>query len=171
MILKAVKLKNIRTYNEEVIEFDTGSTLLAGDIGSGKSTILLSIEFGLFGLQKGEITGSDLLRHGSNNASVELYFDFDGRKVVVGRSLKREKKGITQETGFIEIDGKREIKSPNDLKAIVLQMIGYPQDYLTKNPIMFRYTVYTPQDDMKRILTSDDQERLNIIRNDEKLFA
>jgi exonuclease SbcC len=54
MIIKKIILDNIRSFEHEEIDFDVGSTLLAGDIGSGKTSILLAIEFGLFGLQPGK---------------------------------------------------------------------------------------------------------------------
>ena len=50
MILRKVRLKNIRSYKEATIELSEGTTLLAGDIGAGKSTILLAAEFALFGV-------------------------------------------------------------------------------------------------------------------------
>ena len=50
MILNSIMIENIRSYNEEVIDFPRGITLFEGDIGSGKSTILMGIEFALFGL-------------------------------------------------------------------------------------------------------------------------
>ncbi|MEM2914856.1 MAG: AAA family ATPase, partial [Candidatus Bathyarchaeia archaeon] len=50
MILKSLKLENIRSYTNQIIEFPLGTTLFEGDIGSGKSTILMAIEFALFGL-------------------------------------------------------------------------------------------------------------------------
>ena len=61
MILKKIKLNNIRSYENQEIEFLEGSTLLSGDIGSGKTSILLGIEFALFGLQPGQ-RGSALLK-------------------------------------------------------------------------------------------------------------
>ena len=65
MIIKKIKLENIRSYVNEEISLDTGSTLLAGDIGSGKSTILLALEFALFGIKRSTLEGSMLLRHGA----------------------------------------------------------------------------------------------------------
>ena len=50
MIVKKLKLENIRSYKSQVVEFPLGRTLFEGDIGSGKSTILMAIEFALFGL-------------------------------------------------------------------------------------------------------------------------
>ena len=67
MFLKKISLKNIRSYESAEIEFSQGSTLLSGDIGSGKTSVLLAIEFALFGLQPGQ-KGASLLK---NNADLE----------------------------------------------------------------------------------------------------
>ena len=75
-----IKLKNIRSYIDEEIDFDKGITLLSGDIGSGKSSILLAIDFALFGLRKGYLSGNALLRNGENRGSVELTFEIESRK-------------------------------------------------------------------------------------------
>ena len=83
MRLNKIKLQNIRSYLSEEIEFPEGSVLLSGDIGSGKSTILLAIDFALFGLRKGSLSGGSLLRNGKNVGGVELYFEIDGKNVVV----------------------------------------------------------------------------------------
>ena len=53
MRIRKIKLENIRSYQNEEVTFPSGSTLLSGDIGSGKTSILLGIEFALFGLQPG----------------------------------------------------------------------------------------------------------------------
>ncbi len=50
MMIKKLKLENIRSYKSQTIDFPPGKTLFEGDIGSGKSTLLMAIEFGLFGL-------------------------------------------------------------------------------------------------------------------------
>lgn len=154
----------MRSYASERIEFPLGTILLSGDVGSGKSTILLAAEFALFGIQRGELSGSDLLRHGKNEGSVRLCFEVAGKEVILNRTLKRDKKGISQETGWIQLDGRRYSKTASELRAMVLELLGYPLEYQTKNPIVFRYTVYTPQDEMKRILFADADERLGILR-------
>jgi exonuclease SbcC len=74
MKLKRLKIKNIRSYEEQEITFPDGSCLLAGDIGAGKTTILLAIEYALFGLQPGQ-KGASLLRNGCDSGEVELDFE------------------------------------------------------------------------------------------------
>ena len=72
MIIKGVRLHNIRSYIDENIEFPLGSTLLAGDVGSGKSSILLAIEFALFGITRGVVSGGSLLRSDKEDGYVEV---------------------------------------------------------------------------------------------------
>ena len=79
MKIKRIVLNNIRSYENEELSFKEGSTLLSGDIGSGKTSVLLGIEFALFGLQPGQRGGS-LLRNGTNNGSVLLEIDIDGKE-------------------------------------------------------------------------------------------
>ena len=88
MQIKNIKLKNIRSYLDEHITLPEGTVLLAGDIGSGKSTILYAIDFALFGITK-DLNGSSLLRHGAKEGSVELHFEVDGKDVIIERRLKR----------------------------------------------------------------------------------
>jgi len=49
MIIRKIHLHNIRSYEDQEIELGKGITLFEGDIGSGKTTILMSIDFALFG--------------------------------------------------------------------------------------------------------------------------
>lgn len=165
MIIKRIVLHNIRSYTDCDIQLSQGSVLIAGDIGSGKSTILLSVEFAFFGLLKGEISGGMLLRHGANEGFVELHFILDSIEIIIHRNLKRTSKGIEQDSGFIVQNGKKFDLAPTEIKARILELIGYPAELVTKNKsLLFRYTVYAPQEEMRKILFGDADERLSIIR-------
>src|SRR3989338_1966305 len=167
MLLKSIRLQNIRSYLDQEIDFPLGSTLLSGDVGCGKSTILLAMDFGLFGLRKGELEGTDLLRHGKDRGSVTLIFEIDGREVEITRTLKRTKDSASQDSGTLIIDGKVQELMPVELKSKILELFGYSQEILKKNRPIFRYTVYTPQEKMKDILFDADT-RLSTLR---KIFA
>src|SRR3989339_747683 len=101
MILKSLKLQNIRSYTSQHIEFPTGTILLSGDIGSGKSTILLAIEFALFGIRRNYLTGTTLLRHGKNEGFIEMEFEIEGMDICIKRVLRRVKDEVTQHDGYI----------------------------------------------------------------------
>ncbi|MBW3015633.1 SMC family ATPase [Candidatus Woesearchaeota archaeon] len=165
MILKSIKLQNIRSYLSEMIEFPAGSVLLSGDIGSGKSTILLAIEFALFGVRRGQLSGDALLRNGKNEGSVELEFSINNKNVIIKRSLKRQKGEIKQVAGYLIVDGIKTDATAVELKAKVLELLGYPMSELSKSKdFIYRYTVYTPQEQMKQILLEAAELRLNTLR-------
>jgi len=165
MLLKSIKLNNIRSYLDQKIDFSIGSLLLSGDIGSGKSTILLAVEFALFGSKPSELPASSLLRHGKNEGSVELSFELEGKNIIIKRNLKKGKNGIKQEVGYVITDGIKKELSPVEMKSQIFDLLGYPKDLVAKGKDMiYRYTVYTPQEEMKRILAEDTDTRLNTLR-------
>ena len=158
---------NIRSYQHQKIDFPDGSFLLSGDIGFGKSTILLAIEFALFGL--GDIAASSLLRRGQREGMVRLEFDIDSELYAISRSLQKKGENIIQASGYISNNGNKREMTPTELKAEILNILGYPKELLSKqkNPI-YRYTVYTPQEEMKQILLAKKEERMEILR---KIFG
>ncbi|MBU4283810.1 MAG: SMC family ATPase, partial [Nanoarchaeota archaeon] len=164
MIIKYVKLENIRSYLNQTIDFPHGSVLLSGDIGSGKSTILLSIEFALFGIMK-SLSGSSLLRNGKTKGSVDLNFTLDDKNIIIKRTLKRQGGDVRQDSGFIIINGKKTEGTAVELKSKILDLLGYPRELVTKTKsLIYRYTVYTPQEEMKQILLDDKDYRLDTLR-------
>ena len=165
MLLQQLKLDNIRSYVNETINFQEGSTLLSGDIGSGKSTVLLAIEFALFGTARPDLPGELLLRKGGSQASVELSFVLNNQEVTIKRSLKKEKSGIKQTAGHLIINNVKKELMPIELKSEIINLLGYPEEFITKNKnYIFRYTVYTPQEEMKFILQEDSETRLDVLR-------
>lgn len=163
MRVKRVKIENIRSYDNSEVVFPQGSTLLAGDIGSGKTSILLAIEFALFGLQPGQ-KGSSLLKNGKDSGLVELELEIEGKNIIITRTLKR-KKTISQEEAFITIDGKTEEKAVTELKNTTLQLLNYPLEFAKKTNLLYRFTVYTPQEEMKQIILENPEIRLNTLRH------
>ncbi|MBN1386172.1 SMC family ATPase [Candidatus Woesearchaeota archaeon] len=165
MRLQYIKLENIRSYVTNMIQFPEGSLLLSGDIGSGKSTILLAIEFALFGLKRKQLSGTSLLRHGKPSGSVELCLGLDGKEIIIKRGLKRSKTSVTQDSGYIIINGVKEELTPMELKARVFEILGYPSELVGRSEdLIYRYTVYTPQEEMKHILYEDPDARLDTLR-------
>ncbi len=163
MKIKKIILENIRSYNYQEIEFPEGSTLLSGDIGSGKTSILLGIEFGLFGLQPGQ-KGSSLLRNGKDAGKITLNFEIDGKEIIVERGLKRGK-SIFQDICTISIEGDKKELSVMELKNKILDLIDYPKEFSKKQNLLYKFTVYTPQEEMKQIILQDSETRINTLRH------
>ncbi len=163
MKLKKISLTNIRSYETLEIEFPEGSTLLWGDIGSGKTSILLGIEFALFGLQPGQ-KGSMLLRNGTDFGGVTLEFEVDDMHIVIERTVKKSKT-IAQDYCSITIDGDKRELSVTELKDLVLDILHYPKEFSKKQNLLYKFTVYTPQEEMKQIILQDSNSRLNTLRH------
>jgi len=164
MKIKSLHLNNIRSYLDQKIEFPSSTTLLSGDIGSGKSSILLALEFALFGVSRGELSGESLLRKGEKQGFVELNFEIDKQNIIIRRTLKNSADRVAQGNGHLIINNSKEDATPIELKSRILDLLKYPQDSLTKKSLIYRYTVYTPQEEMKRILFDDKQLRLDTLR-------
>lgn len=169
MLIKKIKLHNIRSYNDEEIVFPTGSVLLSGDIGCGKSTILLAIEFALFGGDAERLSGTALLRNGTAECHVELVMDVDGKEITIKRGMKKSRNAIGQTPGSLVMDGKRKDAMPIELKSDIISLLGYPEELVTKKRnLIYRYTVYCPQEEMKSILVDEQESRLDTLR---KIFG
>ena len=169
MLLRQLRLENIRSYQAETVTFPEGTLLLSGDIGSGKSSLLLAIEFALFGASRPDLPAESLLRKGSTQGSVELTFSLDGQEILIQRNLKKTKLGIQQTAGFVLKNNVKKELTPVELKAEILALLGYPEEMITKNKnYLFRYTVYTPQEEMKFILQEAAESRLDVLR---KIFG
>lgn len=164
MILDSLELSNIRSHKKTTIKFSEGITLLSGDVGSGKSTVLMGIEFALFGL--GSFKADSLLTKNENSGEVMLTFYVGDNRYEIGRTLTRAGKKVAQNSkdSYLKVNGSLEPLTTSELKPRVLEILGLnePSSANAMSRI-YRYAVYTPQDEMKAILW-DPKARLETIR-------
>ena len=168
MILEHLTIENIRSCHNVQIDFPKGITLFQGDIGSGKSTLLMAIEFALFGL--GSAKGGGLLTRGEKSGGVILKFRANDKTYEVHRDLKESKKGSTTTVGqdpkgsYLKIDDEELFLSPSELKQQILKILKFNEPASPRaTSKIFRYAVFTPQEEMKTILREKDI-RLDTIR-------
>jgi exonuclease SbcC len=165
MLFKKLTIQNIRSYENLTIEFPKGSILLAGNIGSGKTSILLGLQFALFGLQPGQ-KGSSILRQGKDNAYACLEMDIDGETIILERTIKKSNSGgITQDSNIITIGTTREELSTSEMKDRVITLLRYPKEFVKKSNLLYKFTVYTPQEEMKAIVQEKPEVRLDTLRH------
>ncbi len=164
MLIKKLKIKNIRSYKEGEIEFPEGSTLLMGDIGSGKTSVLLAIEFALFGLQPSQKANS-ILRNNETEAQVILEIEIEDSKIIIERGLKKSGKSVAQTDCAITINNERFEGSVTEVKTKILEILSYPQEFAKKTNDLYKFTVYTPQEEMKQIIMESNDVRLNTLRH------
>jgi len=172
MLLESVKIKNIRSIRNISIEFPPTTMLFYGDIGAGKSSVLKGIEFSLFGvLPSADLAGFSLLRRGEDKGSVELTFSIEGEedtRYTIKRYLVRNKKGTISQSkdSYIIEGGEKTTYSTKAMRRKILNILNYSvtrYENAKKIPL-FRYTVYTPQEQVKEILNADPEERFEILK-------
>ena len=170
MILESIQIENIRSIKSLDLTLPPSSMLFYGDVGSGKSSILKAIEFALFGtLTHADLSGDSILRRGEIKAKVKLTFTIDSKRYTIIRGLSKKRGGkISQTTGtFIDHGASTEVKyAPTDLRRIILKLLSYSvtrYEKAQKLPL-FRYTVYTPQEQVKEIILADPEDRFEILK-------
>lgn len=91
-IVKRVRFKNFRSYGNQFTEVDLISnktTVVTATNGAGKSSILMAIEFGLFGKVSNGIPKPDLVNTiNKKDCLVEVECESLGRQITVRRGIK-----------------------------------------------------------------------------------
>ncbi len=167
MQLRRLRVKNIRSYESGQIDFGPGTTLVSGDVGAGKTSLLYAIEMALFGIS--EVDAAYLVRHGAGHAEVEVDFEGSGHRYRIGRRFRRVrrrgKETFEPEKIAFRIDGAETTYSATELRQRVIELLGFPDN---PNPQahsdLWRWAVYVPQERMRDILSARAQDRLETVR-------
>ena len=166
MLIKSVSVRNVRSYNNgdfTKVDIPEGVVLFEGDIGSGKSTILYAVEFALFGFS--DMKGAHLLSEGRKEGHVSVTIEVGGKDYTIERRLRAKNDDVSQDECSISSGGFRERLSPSDLKERVVSILGFNEPtHPRAESLVYRYAVFTPQEQMKSILTQNAEDRLHVIR-------
>ena len=87
MIFTRLKLDNFKSHEHTVISFNKGISVIVGENGAGKSTILEAISFALFKQHTGKKI-DDLVRNNANAMSVVLEFTSNNRDYKIVREKR-----------------------------------------------------------------------------------
>jgi exonuclease SbcC len=154
MKIEIVQLENIRSHVKSTVPFARGFNCLVGGLGSGKSTILYSIDFALFGEPLGR-SYDYLLREGAENGKVTVQFVQNGKSYKISRGLKRHGKGISQDFEELKLfEGENLIASVRS-DAVAEQIKAITA--LDKD--LFREIVWVRQEHLKELLDATPRER------------
>ncbi|MGA8663938.1 MAG: SMC family ATPase [Thermoplasmata archaeon] len=167
MQLVRVEVRNIRSYARARLDLEGGTTLLVGDVGSGKTSLLYAIEMALFGTA--EIDATYLVRHGATEATVLVALEEGGHRYEIERAFRRvRRKGREMlEPGRLSFrqDGATTSYSATELRAEVIKLLGFRDN---PNPRahsdLWRWAVYVPQERMREILAAEPLVRLETVR-------
>ncbi len=167
MQLRSVSVRNIRSYEAATLELGPGTTLLIGDVGAGKTSLLYAVEMALFGFA--EVDATYLIRHQAPGAEVALTLA-DGehlyelrrrfrRRTVRGRDV------FQLDSSAYSEDGATRTYSATELRRRTIELLGFPDN---PNPRahsdLWRWAVYIPQEKMREVLEQTPSERLETVR-------
>lgn len=165
--LRRLHLRNLRSYESADLTFTPGTTLLVGDVGSGKTSVLYAIEMALFGFA--EVDPTFLVRHQAPEAEVRLELSGDGHTYEFGRRFRRRtrrgREVFELESASYAEDGRRSSYSVTEIRERAIRLLGFPDN---PNPRahsdLWRWAVYVPQEKMREVLAQDPEERLETVR-------
>jgi DNA repair protein SbcC/Rad50 len=167
MILRSIRVRNIRSHTETTVNFGPGTTLLAGDVGSGKTSLLYAVEMALFGFA--EVDPAHLVRHRAREAEVALTLEdgehwYEFRRRFRRRTVRGKETFEVEENSYAE-DGARTKYSTTELRSRSIELLGFPDN---PNPRahsdVWRWAIYIPQERMRDILLQEPTARLETVR-------
>ncbi len=154
MRIEIVRLENIRSHVHSTVPFARGFNCLVGGVASGKSSILYSVDFALFGEPLGR-SYDYLLREGSENGKVTVQFVQDSNTYKMTRGLKRRGKGISQDIDELVLcENDKPVSSLNS-EAVAEQIkaiTGLDRE-------LFREIVWLRQEHFKELLDARPRDR------------
>jgi len=160
-MIKSVNIQNWRAHRNSTFDFETGTNVLVGVMGSGKTSVMDSICYALFGtfpsLNARKVSTEETIMAKPNkadNASVALEFAYGGMPYRVERKINRQ----GANTAKLYEDG-RLVAGPKPTE--VTKRI---EDIIEVNYELFSRAVYAEQNQMDyflRISPSQRKEKLD----------
>lgn len=128
MILTHLSLQNFKNFPAKDIDLSPGINVLQGPNGSGKTSILEAIEFGLYGSVSGRAGLEPLVRLGESVASVSLSFavqeDSQPRALTVFRQISKGQTGASTAAARLTKDGIEVSNRKAKVDEEILRLVG-----------------------------------------------
>ena len=154
MRVEVVQLENIRSHVKSTVPFTRGFNCLVGALGCGKSSILYSIDFALFGDPIGR-SFEYLLREGADHGRITVQFTQNGKTYKIVRGIKRRGKGISQDFEELKLYEDETLVASMKGDAVAEQlkaMTGLDRD-------LWREIVWVRQEHLKELLDAAPRDR------------
>lgn len=158
MITK-IKLKNWRSHLDSELDFAEGTNCFVGPMGSGKTSVMDAICFGLFGtflqIQQKKMKLEDIIMNKpsqKDQAEVTVYFDIDGNEWSVKRTVRKGKSTAELRKNGELIEGPQTSKVTDEVEKI-----------LKMNYDLFSRAVYSEQNQLDMFLTIPKGQRMKKI--------
>src|SRR6056297_1671980 len=156
MRIKKLTLENIRSYDDETLEFPDGSILVHGPNGAVKTSLLMGIFGGLYTSKIGKVGNNsfniaELVRRGEDEGQIELTFAVSGSSYTLEWKIYRGNRGsqVTLESDALDSS----ITSVREARDRIEELLGMDKDD-------FASSVYVKQGEINRLFQSDTRTEL-----------
>ena len=156
MILKSLKLKNFRKFQESYIEFPDGVTGVVGLNGAGKSTIFEALAWTLYGSVAARTSADQIKREGADHSDpcrIELEFIFGDDKYRVVREMTG--KNLTA-SASVTVNGTLAANGAEVVSKFIQKKLG--MDFKS-----FYTSIFAKQKELNALSTMNPSERRPLI--------
>jgi len=155
-------LEGFRGVNKRIeLNLDKKSAVIYGGNGAGKTSLLQSLEWGLYGnlpyMKGGEFEREDAIVnqfHPKRTAEVQLELESEGQSYKIIR--KREERKNSSRASHLTLQADGEILHTGEAEKKIVETIGLNQEG-------FYSTVYMHQDAVKTLVSGSPEERSDVI--------
>ena len=154
MIFKQLELTNFKSHQHNIINFNSGVTLIVGENGAGKSTIFEAISYALYKKYIGDKI-DDLIRINNTTMSVTLTFITNGIEYKITR-----KRTANQSQAKLERKEQQNFITIAEGDKIVNQHI---QEILDMDADLFLNAIYIRQGEIADLISKSPAERKQLI--------
>ena len=155
MIFTKLKLNNFKSHEHTVIKFEKGISVIVGENGAGKSTILEAISFALFKQHTGKKI-DDLVRNNADSMSVELEFTSNGGQYKIVREKKSNLKSSIYKKTSLDGDYVHICTGDKEVSNEIRQILDIDSD-------LFLNAIYIRQGEIAELVDKTPAEKKELI--------
>ena len=155
MIFTKLRLKNFKSHEDTIIRFEKGISVIVGENGAGKSTILEGISFALFKQHTGKKI-DDLVRNNANSMFVELEFISKGKKYKIIREKKSNLKSTLYKKTSIEGEYIHVCSGDKEISNEIHEILDIDSD-------LFLNAIYIRQGEIAELVDKTSAEKKQLI--------
>jgi exonuclease SbcC len=171
MHFKSLTLEDIRSYDDETVEFSGGENLIFGPNGAGKSTILQGLFGGLFQTNitrkkvNSDFNLDELVRKQADSGRIELTFVVGGEEYTIEWAIEKtyddegEVDGAKTKSGYPKLSSPAMEETISGFRAVQSDI----QEIVGMDAISFVNSVYVQQGDITRLIHADTETRRGIL--------
>ena len=160
MRFSRLRLSNFKPYGDVDVRFRDGVTVIHGLNGSGKSSLLEACFFALYGSKALPGTLDDVVRNGTDEAAIELWFTHDGVDYHIERQLRKRGDRVTTSKCVLEgDDGSGEPISRDGARAVR----GFVTDLLRMDSEAFVNCAYVRQGEVNKLINATPKQRQDML--------